>query len=57
MAGLDFARPYLDDLMIISTEKGFDKHLEKLEYLEYLGYNISREGMRPSQESRSNSTN
>jgi hypothetical protein len=31
MAGLDFARAYLDDLLIISTEKGFDKHLEKLE--------------------------
>jgi hypothetical protein len=31
MAGLDFARAYLDDLFIISTEKGFDKHLEKLE--------------------------
>jgi hypothetical protein len=72
MAGLDFARAYLDDLLIISTEKGFDKHLEKLEKvldclseaglkinavksffgrtnLEYLGYNISKEGMRPSQ--------
>jgi hypothetical protein len=72
MAGFDFAREYLDDLLIISTEKGFDKHLEKLEKvltrlseaglkinavksffgrtnLEYLGYNISREGMRPSQ--------
>jgi hypothetical protein len=72
MAGLDFARAYLDDLLIISTEKGFDKHLEKLEKvltclseasleinavksffgrtnLEYLGHNISREGMRPSQ--------
>jgi hypothetical protein len=72
MAGLDFARAYLDDLLIISTEKGFDKHLEKLEKvltrlseaglkinavksffgrtnLECLGYNISREGMRPSQ--------
>jgi hypothetical protein len=31
MAGLDFARAYLDDLLILSTEKGFDKHLEKLE--------------------------
>jgi Reverse transcriptase (RNA-dependent DNA polymerase) len=72
MAGLDVARAYLDDLLIISTEKGFDKHLEKLKKvldrlseagqkinavksffgqtnLEYLGYNISREGMRPSQ--------
>jgi hypothetical protein len=72
MTGLDFARAYLDDLLIISTEKGFDQHLKKLEKvltrlseaglkinavksffgrtnLEYLGYNISREGMRPSQ--------
>jgi hypothetical protein len=72
MAGLDFAHAYLDDLLILSTEKGFDKHLEKLEQvltrlqeaglkinavksffartnLEYLGYNISREGLRPSQ--------
>jgi transposase InsO family protein len=72
MAGLDFARAYLDDLLIISTEKGFDKHLEKLEQvlnrlseaglkinavksffarteLEYLGYQISREGIRPNQ--------
>ena len=72
MAGLEFARAYLDDLLIISTETGFDKHLEKLELvltrlqqaglkinavksffartnLEYLGYNISREGLRPSQ--------
>ena len=72
MAGLEFARAYLDDLLIISTEAGFDKHLEKLEQvltrlqqaglkinavksffartnLEYLGYNISREGLRPNQ--------
>ena len=72
MAGLEFARAYLDDLLIISTETGFDKHLEKLEQvltrlqeaglkinavksffartnLEYLGYNISREGLRPNQ--------
>ena len=72
MQGLDFARAYLDDLLIISTEKGFDKHLEKLEQvltrlleaglkinavksyfartsLEYLGYNISRDGIRPAQ--------
>jgi transposase InsO family protein len=71
MQGLDFARAYLDDLLIISTETGFDKHLDKLEQvlnrlseaglkinavksffartnLEYLGYNISREGIRPS---------
>ena len=72
MSGLEFARAYLDDLLIISTEIGFDKHIEKLEQvltrlqeaglkinavksffartnLEYLGYNISREGLRPSQ--------
>ena len=72
MSGLEFARAYLDDLLIISTETGFDKHIEKLEQvltrlqeaglkinavksffarteLEYLGYNISREGLRPSQ--------
>ena len=30
MAGLDFARAYLDDLLIISNEKGFEKHLQKL---------------------------
>ena len=72
MSGLEFARAYLDDLLIISTETGFDKHLGKLEQvltrlqqaglninavksffarteLEYLGYNISREGLHPSQ--------
>jgi hypothetical protein len=31
MAGLEFAHACLDDLLIISTEQGFDKHLEKLE--------------------------
>ena len=31
MSGLEFARAYLDDLLIISTETGFDKHLGKLE--------------------------
>jgi len=31
MAGLEFARAYLDDLLILSTEAGFDKHLDKLE--------------------------
>ena len=31
MSGLEFARAYLDDLLIISTETGFDKHLEKLD--------------------------
>jgi hypothetical protein len=72
MSGLEFAWAYLDDLLILSTEKGFEKHLEKLELvlirlqeaglkinaaksffaqtnLEYLGYNISREGLCPSQ--------
>jgi hypothetical protein len=72
MSGLEFARAYLDDLLILSTEKGFEKHLDKLELvltwlqeaglkinavksffaqtnLEYLGYNTSREGLRPSQ--------
>jgi hypothetical protein len=31
MTGLDLARAYLDDLLIISTETGSNKHLEKLE--------------------------
>jgi hypothetical protein len=31
MAGLEFACAYLDDLLIISTEQGFDKCLKKLE--------------------------
>jgi hypothetical protein len=31
MSGVDFARAYLDNLLILSTEKGFDKHLNKLE--------------------------
>jgi hypothetical protein len=31
MTGLDFVSVYLDCLQIISTEKGFNKHLEKLE--------------------------
>jgi hypothetical protein len=31
LAGLEFARAYLDDLLIISKEQGFDKHLEMLE--------------------------
>jgi hypothetical protein len=31
MSGLEFARAYLDDLLILSTEKGFEKkHLDKL---------------------------
>jgi hypothetical protein len=72
MSGLEFDWAYLDDLLILSAEKGFEKHLEKLELvltrlqeaglkinalksffaptnLEYLGYNISREGLHPSQ--------
>jgi hypothetical protein len=72
VSGLDFAWAYLDDLLILSTEKGFEKHLDKLELvltllqeaspkitavksffaqtnLEYLSYNISREGLCPSQ--------
>ena len=31
VAGLEIARAYLDDLLIFSTETGFDWHLEKLE--------------------------
>ena len=31
MAGLAFARAYLDDLLVISTEVGFSNHLNKLE--------------------------
>jgi hypothetical protein len=31
MSGLEFAQAYLDDLLILSTEKVFEKHLEKLE--------------------------
>src|SRR3954471_5935667 len=69
MAGLDFARAYLDDLLIISRGT-FVEHLEQLEQvltrlaeaglkinafksslcraeLEYLGYWITRNGIRP----------
>ena len=69
MAGLDFARAYLDDLLIISRGD-FDEHLEQLEQaltrlaeaglkinaskgslcraeLKYLGYWITRNGIRP----------
>jgi hypothetical protein len=72
MSGLEFARAYLNDLLILSKEKRFEKHLDKLELvltrlqeaglkinavksffvrtdLEYLGSNISREGLCPSQ--------
>ena len=69
MAGLEFARAYLDDLLIISKDD-FEEHLEQLEAaltrlseaglkinasksslcrteLEYLGYWITRKGIRP----------
>ena len=70
MAGLEFVRAYLDDLLIVS--KGtFEEHLDHIEQvltrlleaglkvnatkshfcrdeLEYLGYIINREGVRPS---------
>ena len=69
MAGLEFARAYLDDLIIIS-KGGFQEHLDQLEVtltrlseaglrinaskshfcqteLEYLGYWITRNGIRP----------
>jgi hypothetical protein len=36
MSGLEFARAYLNDRLILSTEKGFEKHLEKLE-LDFTG--------------------
>ena len=31
MAGLEFAQAYLDDLLIISNQQGFEKHSQKLE--------------------------
>jgi RNase H-like domain found in reverse transcriptase len=43
MAGLEFARAYLDDLLIIV------KNFFGRTNLEYLGYNTSREGICPSQ--------
>ena len=69
MTGLEFARAYLDDLLLI-TKGNFDKHLEALETaltrlseaglrinaskssfckaeLEYLGYWITQNGIRP----------
>ena len=69
MAGLEFVRVYLDDILAI-TKGTFDDHLEKLEQLlnrvsaaglkvngkksffarselEYLGYFITKEGIRP----------
>ena len=70
MAGLEFARAYLDDLLIV-TQGDYNQHLEHLEQvltrlaeaglkinaqksdfceneLEYLGYLINRQGVRPS---------
>ena len=69
MTGLEFARAYLDNLLLI-TKGNFDKHLEALETaltrlseaglrinaskssfckaeLEYLGYWITQNGIRP----------
>ena len=69
MEGLEFARAYIDDLLVLSKD-GFETHLEHLEKvfnrlseanlkvniqkckfcqpeLEYLGYMISRDGVRP----------
>jgi len=71
MNGLEFARAYLDDLLIISAAGGFTEHLDRLEQvftrlaesglkvnaskssfaktnLNYLGYLISRDGIKPS---------
>jgi hypothetical protein len=31
MSGLEFAWAYLNDLLILSTKKGFEKHLDKHE--------------------------
>jgi len=68
-AGLEFARAYIDDLLVLSTST-FEDHLEKLEQvlkrlqdaglkvnasksffareeLEYLGYWITQEGIKP----------
>ena len=70
MAGLEFARAYIDDLLVVS-QGDFDTHLDHLEQvltkladaglkvnasksffccdeLEYLGYTINREGVRPN---------
>jgi len=70
MAGLDFARAYIDDLLVV-TQGNFITHLDQLEQvltrlsaaglkinaskstfccaeLEYLGYLINREGVRPT---------
>ena len=69
MEGLEFARAYIDDLLVIS-KTSFEEHLNNLEQvftclaeaglkvnitkckfcqseLEYLGYTINREGVKP----------
>ena len=69
MEGLEFARAYIDDVLVISKQS-FEEHLENLEQvltclaetglkvnitkckfcqteLEYLGYTINREGVKP----------
>ena len=70
MEGLEFAKAYLDDLLVITNEADFDIHLQHLEKvltrlaeaglkvcadkssfcqheLKYLGYWITRDGIRP----------
>jgi hypothetical protein len=70
MTGLEFARAYIDDLLLV-TQGDFQMHLDQLEQvltrlaeaglkinatkntfcckeLEYLGYLISRQGVRPT---------
>ena len=70
MAGLEFARAYIDDLLVVSNGS-YEKHLDHLEQvltrlaeaglkinaekskfcateLEYLGYLITRQGVRPT---------
>jgi hypothetical protein len=41
MSGLEFSRAYLDDLLIFSTEKGFEKHLDKIDWLQEAGLKIN----------------
>jgi hypothetical protein len=72
MVGLEFARAYIDELLVLVTKGNFDTHLEHLEQvltrlaeaglkinasksyfrgdepLEYLGYLVNREGVRPT---------
>ena len=70
MNGLEFARAYIDDLLVV-TQGNLDQHLDQLELvltrlaeaglkinaskstfccdeLEYLGYLINRQGVRPT---------